>query len=129
MNGLVHRLSQPEFGHPVQASDDFCALLFPSPVVCVASHRQSWPRRALSLSRLPCRVGERLQDDTTVHVVFTGTRGGTSLGCLADRAASTLAGADTGEHILLVSKVKKLNGHPIKLHARLDMRTLMGEHR
>ena len=57
---------------------------------------------------------------------LTGTRGGTSLGCEADPALSELGGADTGEPILLVSKIKGLNGHPIRLHAKLDMRTLIG---
>ena len=134
LNELVSRLSQPEFGHPVQATDDFCArhpCRVPSPAP------QPDPKPRIPFPEPPARLtcmrvgaaaaaGERLRGETTVHVEFTGTRGGTSLGCEVDPALSELGGADTGEPILLVSKIKGLNGHPIRLHAKLDMRTLIG---
>lgn len=61
-----------------------------------------------------------------VHIEFTGTRGGTSLGCDVDPALSDLAGMETGDPITCVSKIKGLNGHPIRLHAQLDLKTLIG---
>jgi hypothetical protein len=70
--------------------------------------------------------GERLQAGMMVHVEFTGTRGGTNLGCDVDAALSDLAGMETGEPIVCVSKIKGLNGHPIRVHARIDLKTLVG---
>ena len=62
----------------------------------------------------------------TLHIEFTGTRGGTNISCEVDHEASELGGTETGEPILLVSQVKGLNSHPVRLHARLDMKTLIG---
>ena len=61
-----------------------------------------------------------------VHMEFTGTRGGTNLGCEVDPELSDLAGMETGEPIQCVSKIKGLNGHPIRIHARIDLKTLVG---
>lgn len=62
-----------------------------------------------------------------VHVEFTGTRGGTNLGCEIDPELSDLGGMDTGEQpVVMVSNIKGLNGHPIRLHANIDIKTLIG---
>lgn len=63
-----------------------------------------------------------------VHVLFTGTRGGTELGVELDRDASDFSSADfenqTGE-IRVVGELT-LNFVPVRCHAVVDLSTLEG---
>jgi len=149
LNELADRLSKPEFGHPVQATDDFCRSRRAGPIYTTchlplrtpAQRCRCAQRSARRAQRRPpaarpadggpslaagLAAGERLRGEMMVHVEFTGTRGGTNLGCDVDPSLSDLGGMDTGEPITIVSKIKGLNGHPIRLHARLDLKTLIG---
>jgi hypothetical protein len=48
LNELADRLSKPEFGHPVQATDDFCRSRRAGPIytTCHCAPRPSAARRA-----------------------------------------------------------------------------------
>jgi len=63
-----------------------------------------------------------------VHVLFTGTRGGTELGFPLDHARSDLSGADweTGEGTVHLEGDLKLDGVPVRCVADLDLASMEG---
>jgi len=63
-----------------------------------------------------------------VHVLFTGTRGGTELGFRPDPARSDLSGAnwDAGEGSIHLEGELSLDGVPVRCVADLDLGTMEG---
>jgi hypothetical protein len=63
-----------------------------------------------------------------VHVLFTGTRGGTELGFRLDEARSDLAGADweRGEGSVHLEGTLTLDGVPVRCVATIDLGTTEG---
>lgn len=63
-----------------------------------------------------------------VHVLFTGTQGGTELGFPLDEARSELAGADweRGEGTVRLAGDLKLDGIPVRCVAEIDLASVEG---
>lgn len=67
-------------------------------------------------------------DRDYVHVLFTGTRGGTELGFRPDPARSDVSGAgwDAGEGSVHLEGELNLDGVPVRCVADLDLATMEG---
>lgn len=63
-----------------------------------------------------------------VHVLFTGTQGGTELGFPLDEARSELSGADweRGEGTVRLAGDLKLDGVPVRCVAEIDLASTEG---
>jgi uncharacterized protein YbdZ (MbtH family) len=102
----------------------------PKPLADQLSHSQS-VEILIRPETTPARLKERLEEVNYLHLVFTGTRGGTELGVEVDLESSDWSSVDfeAGVGKFHLEGDLTLDFVPVRCYADLDVATMSGEGR